>query len=88
MAIKKTTTVQRIEVYPLQDATAAASANAKHPTLMVVYVDTFDDSSDDDLPVSTSKTKHLTKFVEDGGAATDYSKEDELVKTICAAIWA
>ena len=55
---------------------------------MVVYVDTFDDSSDDDLPVSTSKTKHLTKFVEDGGAATDYSKEDELVKTICAAIWA
>ena len=36
MAISNTTTVQRIEVYPLADSSADATANAKHPTLMVV----------------------------------------------------
>ena len=55
---------------------------------MVVYEDTLDDSADADLPVTATRVKHLTKLVEDGGAATDYSGEDALVKTICDAIWA
>jgi len=88
MAITKTTKVQRIEVYPLSDSSAADTANAKHPTLMVVYEDTLDDSGDADLPVTATRVKHLTKFVEDGGAATNYSTEDALVKSICDKIWA
>lgn len=87
MAITKTTIVGRIEVYPIADSSAADTANAKHESVMVVYEDTLDDSSDADLPVTATRVKHLHKFVEDGGAATDYSGEDALVQTVCGAIW-
>ena len=88
MAIIKTTTVQRCEVYPLQDSDAENTANAKHPSLMVVYNDSMDDADDVDLPVTATRVKHIYKFVEDGGSATDVSGEDALVQTICGAIWA
>jgi hypothetical protein len=87
MAITKTTTVQRCEVYPLQDSSAEDTANPKHPSVMVVYNDTLDDSEDADLPVTATRVKHIYKFVEDGGAATDVTGEDALVQTICTAIW-
>ena len=54
---------------------------------MVVYEDTLDDSTDADLPVTATRVKHLYKYVEDGGSATDYSGEDALVQTVCGAIW-
>ena len=88
MAITKTTKVGRVEVYPAVDSTAASTTINAHETLMVVYEDTLDDSADADLPVTATRVKHLTKLVEDGGAATDYSGEDALVKSICDAIWA
>ena len=88
MAITKTTKVQRIEVYPPSDTSAADSANAKHESLMVVYEDTLDDSSDADLPVTATRVKHLYKYVEDGGAATSTSGENALVITVASAIWA
>ena len=88
MAITKTTKVERIEVYPLVDSSAADTSNDKYPQVMVVYHDTLDDSGDADLPVTATRVKHLTKFVEDGGAATNYSTEDALVKSICDKIWA
>ena len=87
MAITKTTTVQRCEVYPLMDSSADDTANAKHPSVMVVYNDVIDDADDADLPVTATRVKHIHKFVEDGGAATDVSGEDALVQTICTAIW-
>ena len=87
MAITKTTAVQRLEVYPIADSSAADTANAKHESVMVVYNDTLDDSEDADLPVTATRIKHLYKFVEDGGAATDYSSEDALVQAVCGAIW-
>jgi hypothetical protein len=88
MAITKTTTVQRCEVYPLTDSSAATTTNAKFPSIMVVYNDSMDDPEDADLPIIATRVKHLNKFVEDGGAATDVSGEDALVQTICTAVWA
>jgi len=88
MAITKTTAVQRLEIYPVADSSADDTANAKHESVMVVYEDTLDDSEDADLPVTATRVKHLYKFVEDGGEATDYSGEDALVQTVCGAIWA
>ena len=88
MAITKTTTVQRCEVYPLADSTAETTANAKFPSVMVVYNDAMDDAEDADLPITATRVKHLSKFAEDGGSATDVSGEDALVQTICGAIWA
>jgi hypothetical protein len=87
MAITKTTKVQRIECYPPADSSAADTANAKHESLMVVYEDTLDDSTDADLPVTATRVKHLHKYVEDGGSSTDYSGEDQLVQDIAGAIW-
>lgn len=90
MAISNVTTVQRCEVYPLQDATAEDTANAKHPTVMVVYNHTLSGTGGDAGLDGTTSTavKHLSKFAEDGGSATDVSGEDALVQTICGAVWA
>jgi hypothetical protein len=89
MAISSTKSVQRAEVYPLADSSADATANAKHPTVMVVYENKLTGTGGDahlDGTVAT-EVKHLSKFVEDGGSATDVSGEDALVQTICGAIW-
>lgn len=88
MAITKETNVQRLEVYPPADSSADNAHNAAHETVMVVYEDTLDDSTDDDLPVVATRVKHLSKFESDGGDATDYSGEDDLVVSVCGAIWA
>lgn len=87
MAITKTLAVQRIEVYPPADSSAADTANAKHETVMVVYELRMDDTTDADLPVVATSVKHLNKYVEDGGSATDYSGELQLVQDVCGAIW-
>ena len=87
MAITKNTSVERVEVRPAVDASVDAGNNAAHETLMVVYHDVFDDSDDDQLPVTHTRVKHIERFVEDGGAATDYSEEDALVQTLAAAVW-
>ena len=88
MAITKTTTVGRIEVYPALDAGAGATKMDAHEKVMVVYEDVLDDSEDADLPVTATRVKHITKLVADDGANTDYSNEHALVKVVCAAIWA
>ena len=87
MAITKTTKLTRIEVLSAIDSTAADTSNKKHPSAVIFYEDCLDDSTDADLPVTVMRTKHLYKFVEDGGSATNYSGEDALVQTVCAAIW-
>lgn len=82
MAITKTTTVQRVEVYP-------------DNRMMVVYVDVFDDPDDDQLPHTTQRVMHLSQFEtttdEEGNVTetpTDVSGHDPLVQTIAAAVWA
>lgn len=94
MAITKTTNVQRVEVYPKSDADAADTTNEGNPTLMVVYETVFDDTTDDDLPETSVRVKHLSRYtitVADDGtessAATDVTGEAQLVQDICGAIW-
>ena len=87
MAITNTRSVQRAEVYP-------AGEGETDPRVMVVYEHTFDDTSDDALPVTSPVVKHLTRYVvqtDDEGVetstATDITGEDQLVQDICSAIW-
>ena len=87
MAITNVRTLERVEVYPIADPSAADTANAKHESVVVVYNYTFDDSEDSNLPITTTRVTYLKKFVEDGGAATDVSSEDALVQAVCGAIW-
>ena len=87
MAITKTRALNSIEVIPAEDSSAADSSNAKHPTVVVFYTHTFDDSTDDDIPIESNEIRTLQKYVEDGGAATTYTNEDQLVQDICGAIW-
>ena len=94
MAITKTTSVQRVEVYPQSDSDAADTINAGNATLMVVYEDSMDDPSDDDLPVIATRVKMLHRYTvttnDDGestSAATDVTGEDQLVQDICGALW-
>ena len=87
MAITKTTKVERIEVYPLKNGTAATDSNDKYPSIMVVYNDIIDDSEDSDLPVTATRVKYIYKFVSDGGAASSVSGEDALVQSVAGAIW-
>lgn len=77
MAISLTTTVQRIETYPAQQA---EEGETTYPTLMVVYNDVFDDPDDDKLPVAATKVVHLKE-------GDDVTGEDQLVQTIATALW-
>ncbi|MGB1038831.1 MAG: hypothetical protein ACPGYY_09315 [Bacteroidia bacterium] len=87
MAISKTTTVDRIEVYEAEDPSADATSMQAHPRVAVFYVDTLDDPDDAELPVTAYRDKTLYKFVEDGGATTNTSGEATIVQTICSALW-
>jgi len=87
MAITNTRRVQRVEVYPALDADS-------EPTVMVCYEHTFDDSEDDQLPVTSVMVKHLYRYTtsvnEEGetvNTANVHTGEDQLVQDICAAIW-
>ena len=86
MAITKTTTIERIDVFPAYDASADATESAAHPRAYVVYRDTIDDESDDDLPIVQSRGKTFEKFDSEGNA-TVYSSEDSLVQSVLGAIW-
>ena len=86
MAITKTRSVQRIEVYP-----GSGDADER---IMVVYENIFDDSEDDELPVTNTQIKHLEKTTTDSSdienpvvTTTDISGEDALVQTVCNAVW-
>ena len=90
MAISRSSKkVQRIEVFPAHDSSAADDANAKYPIINVFYDSTLAgtgaDSDVDGIVAGTSV--FLTKFVEDGGAATDVSGQDALVQSVCTALW-
>ena len=87
MAISKTTTVDRIEIYPAEDASAEATTLQAHARVMVMYMDLLDDPDDTELPVTAYREKVFNKFVEDGGADTDVSGEPALVQSICTAAW-
>lgn len=87
MAISKTTTVDRIEVYPAENASAEATTLQAHARVIVFYIDTLDDPDDAELPVTAHREKVFYKFVEDGGADTDVSGEPALVQSICTAAW-
>ena len=87
MAISKTTTIDRLEVYPAEDPSADATTLQAHASVVVFYIDTLDDPDDAELPVTAHREKTLYKFVEDGGSATDTSGEDALVQSICTSAW-
>ena len=82
MALTATKAVQRVEVYG-------------DKRVMVVYEITIDDPNDNLLPAVSNQVVHLNPTavtVDDEGVetttATDVSAHDELVQTICTAVWA
>jgi hypothetical protein len=82
MALTATKAVQRVEVYG-------------DNRVMVVYEITIDDPNDNLLPATSNQVVHLnptTMTVDEDGVettvATDVSSHDELVQTICTAVWA
>ena len=87
MALTKTTTIGTIEISHATDTSAVDTSNAKYPTIRINFTDIIDDSEDSTLPLYNMHAKIITKFVEDGGSATDVSGEDALVQTVCGAIW-
>ena len=87
MAITKTTQLVFAAVYPKTDSSAASTTNAGNPGIHVVENITLDDSSDDQLPITTTKERSIFRYVEDGGSATNVSSEDALIQTIAGAIW-
>lgn len=49
-------------------------------------VDKIDDPDDDLLPISRARTEYINKYTD--GELTDITMHDELVQTICNAVWA
>ena len=86
MAITRTRTVLAVEVN---------MSATPDPEVRVTYQDTFDDSTDDQLPATTHSYAHFERYTvtgtdDDGNpvqSATDMTGEDQVVQDICAAVW-
>lgn len=96
MAITNTRTVESIEVVPAFNPSAGPDSNEGHPSVTVRYAHTFDDTEDAELPVTTTVHKNIVKYAMSDPSVdevpvvtglTDYSGEDPLVQSVCAAIW-
>lgn len=84
MAITRTRTVKIVEVRPRETAWIVKA----------IYNETFDDSEDDQLPITTERTVNLLRFTEttdeNGNKVqnpTDISGEDAVVQAVCNAVW-
>jgi hypothetical protein len=84
MAITRVRTVNRIEAYP------------RDPDWLVVvfYEETFDDSEDAELPITSDRKVILNRFTEtvdsDGNKVstpTVITNEDSAVQAVCNALW-
>ncbi len=84
MAITRVRTVNRIETYP------------RDPDWLVVvfYEETFDDSEDAELPITSDRKLILNRYTEttdsDGNkisAPTVITNEDAAVQSVCNALW-
>ena len=88
MAITKSTTLKRIEVKPAKNSGAGSDQNDKYPTLLIVYNDRMYDD-ENKITTDVQRVVNYSKYVSDGGAATNYSSsaDDVLVKQIGDALW-
>ena len=86
MAITKEKTVNKVEVYPPSDPSAESTSNNKWSRLWVEYKIVLDDTSDDELPVTSYTQKNLVRYNTDG-SPYDYNSEDEYVKTLIGVLW-
>ena len=84
MAITRVRTVNRIETYP------------RDPDWLVVvfYEETFDDSEDAELPITSDRKVILNRYTEttdsDGNTVstpTVITNEDTAVQAVCNALW-
>ena len=90
MAVTKTSKIEAIHIHYGETV----------PTVEVMTSTTWDDPSDDQLPMSQSSSKQIRKMTstttydENTGeattteSATDYSGEDAKVIAICDLVWA
>ena len=86
MAITKVKTVNKVEVYPPFDSSAESTSNNKWSRLWVEYKIVLDDTSDDELPVTSYTQKNLVRYNTDG-SAYDYNSEAAYVKTLIGVLW-
>ena len=91
MAINKTVTIERIEVFPPEN-TSAENTNKAHESIVVVSTITFtgtgQNASDVDLPMVQTTSKTLYYYSDEAnGTKTSVVGEDALVQTVANAIW-
>ena len=87
MSISKTTILKNIVISPAINA-ADTDNNSGWPKVVLKYTDTFTDPDDITLPITQDRSKVLYKFSnEENGDLTDFSEENELIQSICTAIW-
>lgn len=78
MALIKERTLNQVNTTP---SNIDVYGNENGVRVEVLYTYRFDDTEDDQLPLITQKTTILYK-------GDDISNHDELVQTICNAVWA
>lgn len=90
MSITQSLSFRRMMVYPPQDITAGSGSNAGNAYVTVFEDITFDDPTDDLLPVTSLSTKTLYKYTDDSAdppVATVYSSENALVVASLDQLW-
>jgi len=76
--------------YPPQNISAGSGSNAGNAYVTIYQDITFDDPTDDLLPVTSLGTKTLYKYTDDESdpkVATVYSSEDALIVSLLDQLW-
>ena len=90
MAINKTVTIERIEVFPptSDDTNTNAGHTSLHIVSLISFTGTGQNASDVDLPMTNTVSKHLYYYSDvENGTKTSVVGEDTLVQTVANAVW-
>lgn len=88
--VTQSTVLLRVSTFPPRDVTMGSGSNGGNARVEIQHQFTFDDPTDENLPVVSRGTKVLYKYTDDTSdppVTTSYSSEQDLVRAICDEVW-
>ena len=90
MSITQSLALRRVMTYPPQNVSAGSGSNAGNAYITIYEDVTFDDPTDNLLPITSLTTKTLYKYIDDESdpkVTSSYSEESDLVVALLDQLW-
>jgi hypothetical protein len=90
MSVTQSIDFRRVMVYPPTDVTAGSASNAGNAYVTIYNNFTFDDPTDNYLPITSQGVTTLYKYEDehaDPQVTTSYATENAMVISLCDQLW-